>query len=96
MFTALVSLLTNKKIRKDLAMTGEITLRGQILPVGGIKEKVLAAHRSGLRTVILPKDNEVDLDELPKEIRDSIGFIFADQFDELLPVIFTEPDKKPD
>jgi ATP-dependent Lon protease len=94
--TALISLVSDRAVRGDLAMTGEITLRGQILPVGGIKEKVLAAHRSGLRTVILPKDNEVDLDELPKEIRDSIGFIFADQFDELLPVIFTEPDKKPD
>jgi ATP-dependent Lon protease len=93
--TALISLISDKAVRGDLAMTGEITLRGQVLPVGGIKEKVLAAHRSGLRMVILPKDNEVDLDELPKEIRDSIEFIFADQFDDLLPVIFAEPKKKP-
>ncbi|HUF38178.1 MAG TPA: endopeptidase La [Anaerolineales bacterium] len=89
--TALISLVSDRAVRGDLAMTGEITLRGQVLPVGGIKEKVLAAHRSGLRTVILPRDNEVDLDELPREIRDSIEFIFADQFDDLLPVIFSKP-----
>jgi ATP-dependent Lon protease len=61
MLTALVSLLTNRKIRKDLAMTGEITLRGQVLPVGGIKEKVLAAHRAGIKTIIMCKENEKDL-----------------------------------
>jgi ATP-dependent Lon protease len=86
--SALISLFSHQTVRGDIAMTGEITLRGQVLPVGGIKEKVLAAHRSGLRTVILPKGNEVDLDEISKEIRDSIQFVFADTLDDVLPVIF--------
>ena len=64
-------------------MTGEITLRGQVLPVGGIKEKVLAAHRSGLKTVILPLRNEADLEDLPEEVREEINFIFAEPFDEV-------------
>lgn len=92
--SALVSLVSNQTVRGDLAMTGEITLRGQVLPVGGIKEKVLAAHRSGLRTVILPRGNEVDLDEISKEIRDSIDFIFANSMDDVLPVIFKSPEIK--
>ena len=69
MATALVSLLTGRPVRKDVAMTGEITLRGQVLPVGGIKEKVLAASRAGLTTVILPKRNENDLDDVPEAVR---------------------------
>ena len=77
--TALVSLLTQKKIRKDLAMTGEITLRGQVLPVGGIKEKMLAAHRAGIKTVIMPKDNEKDLVDLPEKVRKDITFHFVDK-----------------
>ena len=77
--TALVSLLTKKKIRKDLAMTGEITLRGQVLPVGGIKEKMLAAHRAGIKTVIMPKDNEKDLVDLPEKVRKDIKFHFVDK-----------------
>ncbi|MDH3880908.1 MAG: endopeptidase La, partial [Desulfobacteraceae bacterium] len=68
MLTALVSLLTNKTVRKDLAMTGEITLRGQVLPIGGLKEKVLAAHRAGIKTIIIPKLNEKDLHDIPEEI----------------------------
>ncbi|MCL6512590.1 MAG: endopeptidase La [Anaerolineae bacterium] len=70
--TALASLLTGRRVRHDVAMTGEITLRGLVLPVGGIKEKVLAAHRAGLKTIILPKRNEPDLDDLPEEVRDSL------------------------
>jgi ATP-dependent Lon protease len=77
--TALVSLLTQKKIRKDLAMTGEITLRGQVLPVGGIKEKMLAAHRAGIKTVIMPKSNEKDLVDLPEKVRKDIKFHFVDK-----------------
>ncbi len=77
--TALVSLLTNRKIRKDLAMTGEITLRGQVLPVGGIKEKMLAAHRAGIKTVIMPKDNEKDLHDIPEKVRKDIKFHFVDK-----------------
>jgi ATP-dependent Lon protease len=84
MATALVSLVSGRSVRPDLAMTGEITLRGQVLPVGGIKEKVLAAHRSGLRTVILPKRNEADLEDIPDEVRNSIRFIFVDTVDEVL------------
>jgi ATP-dependent Lon protease len=84
MAAALVSLLTERPVRSDVGMTGEITLRGQVLPVGGIKEKVLAAHRSGLRTVILPKRNEKDLDEIPWEIREEMAFVLADRVDQAL------------
>ncbi len=84
MLTALVSLLTHRTIQKDLAMTGEITLRGQVLPVGGIKEKVLAAHRAGIKTIILPKWNEKDLDDIPKKVQKEISFHFADKMMEVL------------
>lgn len=79
MATALASLLTNRRVRDNIAMTGEITLRGRVLPVGGIKEKVLAAHRAGLDTVILPNRNERDLDDLPEEIRKDLKFILAER-----------------
>jgi ATP-dependent Lon protease len=79
MLTALTSLFTNKTIHKDLAMTGEITLRGQVLPVGGIKEKVLAAHRAGIKTIIMPKWNEKDLEEIPKKIQKDIQFHFVEK-----------------
>jgi ATP-dependent Lon protease len=82
--TALVSLLTGRVVRSDVGMTGEITLRGQVLPIGGLKEKVLAAHRAGLKTVILPKLNEPDLDDIPQEIRDEMKFIPVEQIDEVL------------
>jgi ATP-dependent Lon protease len=84
MATALVSLLTGRPVRPDTGMTGEITLRGQVLPVGGIKEKVLAAHRSGLKMVILPKRNEADLEDLPEEVLGDLKFIFADTIDDVL------------
>ncbi len=84
MATSLVSLISGQLVHPDVGMTGEITLRGQVLPVGGIKEKVLAAHRSGLKTVILPKRNEADLEELPEEVLSSINFIFVDTIDEVL------------
>jgi len=79
MLTALASLLTGKRIRKDLAMTGEITLRGQVLPVGGIKEKVLAAHRAGIKMILLPKQNEKDLEEASEKVQKEVEFIFADK-----------------
>ncbi len=82
--TALASMLTGRKIKPRLAMTGEITLRGEVLPIGGLKEKTLAAHRSGVRTVILPKKNEKDLEEIPEEIRKDVKFIFVDTVDEVL------------
>jgi ATP-dependent Lon protease len=78
MATALASLLSGRLVRDDVAMTGEITLRGQVLPIGGVKEKVLAAHRVGLKTVILPERNEKDLDDVPEEVRNSMQFILAD------------------
>ena len=84
MVTALVSLLTRKLIKPHVGMTGEITLRGQVLPVGGIKEKVLAAHRAGLKTVILPLRNEVDLEDLPKEVKTKLNFKFVRTIDEVL------------
>ena len=86
MLTALVSLLTKKTIRKDLAMTGEITLRGQVLPVGGIKEKVLAAHRSGIKTLILPKWNEKDLEDISEKVKKEIDFHFVDKMMDVLKI----------
>jgi ATP-dependent Lon protease len=91
--TALVSLISQRPVKADVGMTGEITLRGQVLPVGGIKEKVLAAHRSGLKTVILPIRNEPDLDDLPDEIRKSMKFIFAKTVDDVLEAAL-EPESK--
>jgi ATP-dependent Lon protease len=84
MATAIVSLVSGFPVRREVGMTGEITLRGQVLPVGGIKEKVLAAHRSGLKTVILPSYNAADLDDLPPEVREEIQFIFAESIDDVL------------
>jgi len=84
MTTALVSLLTNRPGRSEVGMTGEITLRGQVLPIGGLKEKVLAAHRAGLKKVIFPKRNEPDLEDIPDEVRDEIQFIPVETIDEVL------------
>jgi ATP-dependent Lon protease len=95
MATALVSLVSGRLVRPDVGMTGEITLRGQVLPVGGIKEKVLAAHRSGLCTVILPKRNQADLEDLPEEVRESIQFVFVDSVDQVLEAALEPVDSKP-
>ncbi|MBZ0297314.1 MAG: endopeptidase La, partial [Anaerolineae bacterium] len=84
MAAALASLLTGRAVRSNVAMTGEITLRGQVLPVGGIKDKVLAAHRLGVDTVIIPKKNENDLDDLPEEVRNDLKFVLADKVDDVL------------
>jgi ATP-dependent Lon protease len=84
MLTALASLLTGKTTPKNLAMTGEITLRGQVLPVGGIKEKVLAAHRAGIKTVILPEWNEKDMEDVPENVKKSMTFHFAETMEEVL------------
>jgi ATP-dependent Lon protease len=83
-FTALVSYLTKRRAVKDLAMTGEITLRGQVLPVGGIKEKVLAAHRAGIKTVILPRENQKDVDDIPKKVQKELEFHFVDRMLDVL------------
>jgi len=84
MLTALTSLITGKKVKKKLAMTGEITLRGEVLPVGGIKEKVIAASRSGIKSLILPLWNEKDLEDIPEHIRDIMDFHFTDKMDDVL------------
>ncbi len=88
MLTALTSLLSGKAIHKDLAMTGEITLRGQVLPVGGIKEKVLAAHRAGIKTLILPKWNEKDLQDIPKKVLKDIEFHFPEKMLDVVKIAF--------
>jgi ATP-dependent Lon protease len=86
MLTALVSLFTNRRIKKDLAMTGEITLRGQVLPVGGIKEKVLGAHRAGIKILILPAANEKDLIDVPEKVRNTIQFHFVSKMRDVLSI----------
>jgi ATP-dependent Lon protease len=86
MFTALVSLLTGRRVRGDVAMTGECTLRGRVLPVGGIKSKVLAAHRAGITHVVLPKANENDLDDLPEAVREGMQFTLAEDMRTVLEV----------
>ena len=83
-YTAIYSLLTNRIVRNDVAMTGEITLRGTVLPIGGVKEKILAAHRAGIRTVVLPYKNEKDLDEVPKQVRKDIKFILVHEVSEVI------------
>jgi ATP-dependent Lon protease len=84
MFTALVSLLTGIRVRHDVAMTGEISLRGRVLPIGGLKEKTLAAHRAGVKRVIVPDRNKADLEEVPQEVRDELEFVFVSRLDEVL------------
>jgi ATP-dependent Lon protease len=89
--TALVSALTRLPVRKDVAMTGEITLRGKVLPIGGVKEKVLAAHRAGVKNIILPKDNEKDLADIPKNVLDTLNVYMVQQMDEVLKIALAEP-----
>jgi ATP-dependent Lon protease len=89
-FTALASMFTRLKVRSDVAMTGEITLRGNVLRVGGIKEKLLAAHRAGMKRILLPKMNEPDLDEVPKEIRESLEICLVSKASEVLPLALAD------
>jgi ATP-dependent Lon protease len=88
MAMAMASLFSGHPVRGDVGMTGEVTLRGRVLPVGGIKQKILAAHRAGLTTVILPKRNEKDLEDLPDEVRNTLIFVTVDRIDEALKVVF--------
>lgn len=90
MLTAMVSLITGRVVKKDLAMTGEITLRGEVLPVGGIKEKVLAAHRAGIKTLILPKWNKKDMEDIPENVQKDIKFYFIDKMMDVLKEAFAK------
>jgi ATP-dependent Lon protease len=97
MCTALVSMLTSIRVRHDVAMTGEITLRGRVLPIGGLKEKVLAAHRAGIKRVIVPERNKADLDEVPAEVKNDLAFVFVSKMDQVLEAALDEmPAPKPD
>ena len=92
--TAIISVLTDKEVRQDVAMTGEITITGEVLAVGGIKEKVIGAHRVGIRDVVLPYDNKVDTEELPKEIADQMKFYFAKTYDDVKKIVFVDKKNK--
>ena len=94
--TALVSALTKIPVNKYIAMTGEITLRGRALEIGGVKSKVLAAHRAGIKTVILPKDNQKDMEDVPDFVKKDIKFIFVEHIDEVLKNALVFPDKTHD
>ncbi len=93
MATALVSLVSGRPVKKGVSMTGEITLRGQVMPVGGIKEKMLAAHRAGLKTIILPKRNQLDLEDVPAEVRKALTFVFAESVNDVLKAALEKPKK---
>ena len=94
MATSLISALTKKPVNNDLAMTGEITLRGRVLPIGGLKEKSLAAKRAGIETIIVPKENEKDLYEIPENIKKNLNYIFVETMDEVLKHVFVDKRKK--
>jgi ATP-dependent Lon protease len=91
MVTALVSLLTHRPVRSDVGMTGEVSLQGQVLPIGGLKQKILAAHRAGLKTVIFPKLNEADLEDVPEDVRNEMTFYMTETIDEVLEHALSEP-----
>ena len=82
--TAILSAFSNRPVRDDVAMTGEITLRGQVLPIGGLKEKSISAHRSGIRKIIIPKDNAKDIDDIPKSVQADLDIVLADHIDTVL------------
>ena len=98
MATAMISALTRQPVHREVAMTGEITLRGHVLPVGGLREKVLAAYRAGLKTLLLPRQNEKDLIDVPRKVQRGIHFVYVENMDEVLPVALvsaqvTQPPK---
>lgn len=94
MATAMISALTGRKVRSEVAMTGEITLRGNVLPIGGLKEKVLAAFREGMKTIILPKENERDIEDIPEEVREKLEFVPVSHMDEVLKTALLPGGKK--
>jgi ATP-dependent Lon protease len=89
--SALVSALTKIPTHKTVAMTGEVTLRGRVLEIGGLKEKVIAAHRAGIKTIIAPKENEKDLEDIPKNVLSDLTFRFVDHMDDVLKYVLTKP-----
>ena len=89
--TAIVSALTKIPAKKEVAMTGEITLRGRVLEIGGVKEKVIAAHRAGIKTILLPKSNKKDLEDIPKNVLTDVTFHFSEHMDEVLRWALTKP-----
>src|SRR5215207_5547585 len=93
-YTALVSLMTGRTVRNDVAMTGEISLRGLVMPVGGIKEKTIAAHRAGIRTVLLPARNKRDLEDIPESVRKEMEFVWLDRVEDATARAFGEPVPK--
>jgi ATP-dependent Lon protease len=95
MYSSVASLLLTCPVKKDVAMTGEITLRGSVLPVGGIKEKLLAAHRAGIRTVLVPARNAADLEDVPKSVRDELTVHLIKRVDEVLPLVLEPPVSPP-
>jgi ATP-dependent Lon protease len=95
MFAAVASLLLNAPVRGDVAMTGEISLRGRVLPVPGIKEKLLAAHRAGLREVVMPAKNRRDLDDVPADVKNELKITLINTMEELLPIVLEPPKPKP-
>jgi len=94
LFTAMISLLTERLVKSNLGMTGEITLRGAVLPIGGIREKVMAANRAGLTTVILPKKNEADLVDLPDRVKKEMEFKFVEQISDVIELALEPIDEK--
>jgi ATP-dependent Lon protease len=92
--TAMVSALTKIPVKRDVGMTGEITLRGRVLEIGGVKEKVIAAHRAEIKTVIMPKENKKDLDDIPAYVLKDLNFVFVENMDEVLKVALAFPEKR--
>ncbi len=93
--TAMISAFTGRKVRKDVCMTGEVTLRGRVLPIGGVRNKVLAAHRNGLKMVLLPSRNEKDLMDVPKKVKSDLKLIFVKQMDDVLDAALLPAEEKP-
>ncbi len=93
MFTSIASLFSNIPVRSEVAMTGEITLRGLVLPIGGLKEKTLAAERAGVKTVIIPKLNEKDLPDVPQEVKEKLSFVLSETVDQVLAAALDKKEK---
>ena len=94
MVTSIVSSITKIPVNRKIAMTGEVTITGQVLPIGGLKEKLLAAHRAGIKEVLIPKDNEKDLVDIPKKVKDDIKIIPVEVADEVVKLALTKPLKR--